>query len=59
MNFKEVESSYLYFNQRYAYFKIDETNPHKCLLWKSAGVSNENFEPPEDKNTPVLLLDKI
>ena len=24
-------------------FKVDETNPHKFLLWKSAGVSNENF----------------
>ena len=40
-------------------FKVDETNPHKLLLWKSTGVSNENFEPPEDKNTPLLLFDKI
>ena len=26
---------------------------------KSAGVSNENFKPPEDKNTPVLLSEEI
>ena len=54
-----VESSYLHFNQRYEYFKVDEGNPHQFLLWKPAGVSNEKFEPPEDKNTQVLLFEKI
>ena len=54
-----VESSYLHFNQRYEYFKVDEGNPHQFLLRKPAGVSNEKFEPPEDKNTHVLLFEKI
>ena len=54
-----VESSYLHFNQRYEYFKVDEGNPHQFLLRKPPGVSNETFEPPEDKNTQVLLFEKI
>ena len=53
------DKSYLYFNKKYEYFKVDETNPHKRLSWKSAGVSNEKFKPPEDKNAPKLLFEKI
>ena len=54
-----AESSYLYFNQKYEYFGIDKANPHKLLSWKSAGTSNEKFEPPEDKNSPKVFLEKI
>ena len=53
-----VEGSYLYFKQRYEYFKIDKVNPHKLLSWKSAGVSDETFEPLENKNTSKIFLTK-
>ena len=54
-----VENSYLYFNQEYEYFEVDETNPHKLLSLRSAGISNEKLEPSEDKNAPKILYDKI
>ena len=54
-----VENSYLYFNQKYEYFEIDKANPHKRLSWKSAGVSNEKFKPPEDKSSPKVLFESF
>ena len=54
-----VESSYLYFDQKYEYFGIHETNPHNLLSWRSAGISNEKFEQPEDKNAPKMFFDEI
>ena len=51
-----VKSSYLYLNREYEYFEIDKINPHKPLSWKSAGISNEKLEPPEDKNISKVLL---
>ena len=53
-----VQSSYLYFNQKYEYFEVDKTNPHKLLSWKSIGVGNENFRPLKNKNAPRLLFEK-
>ena len=54
-----VKGSYLYLNQEYEYFGIDKVNPHKFLSWKSAGISNEKLEPPEDKNAPKVLFEEI
>ena len=45
-------------NQEYEYFGIDKVNPHKVLPWRSAGISNEELEPPEDKNTSKVILKK-
>ena len=49
----------MYLNQEYEYFGIDKVNPHKLLSWKSAGISNEKLEPPEDKNVPKVLFEEI
>ena len=29
------------------------------MSWKSAGISNEKLEPPEDKNAPKALFEEI
>ena len=49
----------MYLNQEYEYFGIDKDNIHKLLSWKSAGISNEKLEPPEDKNAPKVLFEEI
>ena len=54
-----IKDSYLYLNQEYEYFGIDKVNPHRLLSWKSAGISNEKLEPPEDKNAPEVLFEEI
>ena len=54
-----VKDCYLYLNQESEYFGIDKFNPHKSLSWKSAGISNEKLEPPEDKNDPKILFEEI
>ena len=54
-----VKDSYLYLNQEYECFGIDKVKPHKLLSWKSAGISNEKLEPPEDKNAPKVLFQEI
>ena len=54
-----VKDSYLYLNQEYEYFGVDKVHPHKLLSWKSAGISNEKLEPPEDKNSPKVPFEKI
>ena len=54
-----VKSSYLYLNREYEYFGIGKVNPHKLLSCKSAGISNEKLEPPEDKNSPKVLFEEI
>ena len=62
MNFREkkyIKDSYLYLNQEYEYFEIDKANPHKFLSWKSAGISNQKLEPPENKNAPTVLFEEI
>ena len=54
-----VEDCYLYLNQKYEYFEVDKTDAQKLLSWKSARVSNEKLEPPEDKNAPKVLFEEI
>ena len=54
-----VKDSYLYLDQEYEYFEIDKVNLNKFLSWKSAGVSNQKLEPPEDKNAPKVLFEGI
>ena len=48
----------MYFKQDYKYIETD-TISHSFLSWKSAGISNETFEPPESKNTPKTFFDEI
>ena len=36
-----------------------KVNPPKLLSWKSAGISNEKLEPPEDKNAPKVLFEEV
>ena len=54
-----VKDSYLYLNQEYEYFEIDKANLHKILSWKSAGISDEKLESPEDKNVPKIFFEEI
>ena len=51
-----VKDSYLYLNQEYEYYEV---NTHKLLSWKSAGISNDKLEPPEDKKAPKILFEEI
>ena len=37
---------------------MDKTDAQKLLSWKSAGISNENLESPEDKNAPKVLFEE-
>ena len=51
-----VKDCYLCLNQEYEYFGIEKTNLRKLLFRKSAGISNEQLEPPEDKKCFKMLL---
>ena len=42
-----VEDNYLYFSQKYEYVKTNNSN--NFLSWRSSGISNEKFEPLEQK----------
>ena len=53
-----AEDSYLYFNQEYENIETD-ANSHSFLSWKSAGKSNEKFDPPESKNNPKIFFDEV
>ena len=53
-----VEDSYLYLNQKYQYFEVDEIDAQKLLSWQSAGISNEKLTPIKDTNSPSLLFEK-
>ena len=54
-----VKDCYWYLNQDYEYFGIDKVNTHNFFSWKSAGISNEKLEPPENKNAPKVLSEEI
>ena len=52
-----VEDNYLYFSQKYEYVKTNNSN--NFLSRRSSGISNEKFEPLEQKNTPITYFNKV
>ena len=51
---KYIEDNYLHFSQKYEY--VETNNSNNFLSWRSSEISNEEFKPLEEKNTPKLFL---
>ena len=52
-----VEDNYLYFSQKYEF--VETNNFNNFLSGRSSGISNEKFEPIEEKNTPIMCFNKV
>ena len=47
----------MYFSQKYEY--VETNNSNNFLSWRSSRISNEKFEPLEEKNTPIMSFNKV